>query len=78
MSDVNGNPLKRWLHLATVIHNTREFMCFADTALTKIYLEEIVGGHLEEIEDGVAHELNNLLIMAGVLDMTKPLLPDEE
>ena len=78
VSDVSGTELKRWLHLATVVSNTREFMCFADAARCRIYLEEVVGGHLEMIDEGTALELNNFLISAGILDMTKPLIPDEE
>lgn len=68
---------KTWLHLASIHHNIREFMCFANTRSGQVYIEEITGGHLELIEDDVLfQELHGFLCMHGVLDMTRPLFSD--
>lgn len=46
-----NNTHGRFVHLATVVHNVREFMYFLDSALNQTYIEEITGGHLSKIED---------------------------
>lgn len=64
------------LHIATIEDGTREYLCFY--FLGQIYIEEITGGHLEWIEDDQKHEeLHQFLQFHGVLDGSKPLLPDE-
>jgi hypothetical protein len=66
-----------WLHLGTIQHNLREYMCLANRITKKIYIEEISGGHLEFIwDDSLVLELSNLFREAGCTDMTKPLVPD--
>lgn len=41
----------RFVHLATLGWNLREFLCFLDTKTGQVYIEEITGGHLEYIQD---------------------------
>jgi hypothetical protein len=69
----------RFIHLASIEHGAREFMCFADNQTSKIYIEEVTGGggpfFVED--DSLAQELNDFLVFNRVLDMSKPLLPDE-
>ena len=68
-----------WLHLATVNEGVREFMCFAEVKTRKIYVEEITGGNLQFIEDdALAEGIHNFLTELGLLDMHKPLLPDDQ
>jgi len=68
----------RWLHLATIHYNTREFICFIDIDDTTTYVEEVIGGGLHFIEDeGMAQALHNFLVYSKILDMRKPLLPDD-
>lgn len=79
VSDIHGQQMDRFLHLATIHEGTREFMCFADIVTSKIYIEEIVGGHLVVIEDDMLiDELHGLLLMSRILDVGKPLLPDKK
>ena len=64
------------LHLATIQDGVKEYICFY--TLGSIYVEEITGGHLELVEEDSLHEeLCNLLLLKGILDARKPLLPDE-
>ena len=68
-----------WLHLATVSEGVREFMCFAELKTRKIYIEEATGGSLQFIEDdALAEGIHSFLTERGVLDMHKPLLPDDK
>lgn len=68
-----------WLHLATVAEGVREFMCFTQVKTRKVYIEEITGGNLQFIEDdALAEGIHNFLTERGVLDMAKPLLPDDK
>jgi hypothetical protein len=52
---INGDkdmlPYFRWEHRVTVGYRAREFMVFVDQLQEKIYIEEIVGGHLETVEE---------------------------
>ena len=42
----------RFLHLATVHRNTREYLCFQDLKTNKVYIEEVtLAGNLEFIPD---------------------------
>ena len=41
----------RWEHRATIGRNAREYMVFVDQLKQVLYIEEITGGHLEEIKD---------------------------
>jgi len=69
-----------WLHIATVQDSLREFMCFAQVSTLKIYIEEITGGGGPYfIEDqSLAQAIHDFLVDRGVLDMSKPLLPDDK
>jgi hypothetical protein len=54
-------------------------MCFSDNLYGKIYIEEITGGHLEFIsDDSLAESLMKFLEQHNVLDMSKPMLPDNK
>lgn len=67
----------QWIHLATIIHNTREFICFADCFTSQIYIEETTMGNLMYIEDdSLVEEIANFLREVGILDVAKPFLPD--
>jgi len=69
----------RWIHIATVHHGLREYMCFADRSNNKMYIEEITGGSLEFIDDdSLAQGLADFVTDRCVLDVTKPLLSDNE
>ena len=89
LTDTNRFYLKntgdRFLHLATVQHLLREYMCFVDlrpgpgTPGPRIYIEEITGGQLEFIgDDALAEELTAFLTYHHVLDYSKPLMSDDE
>jgi hypothetical protein len=68
-----------WLHLATIHHNLREFMCFQDKTTQHIYIEEITGGTLSQIQDdSLFFELENYLQYNKILDINKPMLSDQE
>lgn len=41
----------RFKHLATITYGVREFMAFLDMDTVNTYVEEITGGHLEEVKD---------------------------
>ena len=41
----------RFVHLATLANAFQEFMCFVDVHSEQFYIEEITGGHLEQIKD---------------------------
>jgi len=73
------NTTKQYLHLATIQHGVREFLCFAQVKSQKIYIEEITGGQLQFIEDdSLAEGLHNYLTERNVLNINKPLLPDKQ
>lgn len=42
---------KRFMHIATVTHMSREYMFFRDEQTLSAYLEEITGGKLDRIDD---------------------------
>lgn len=69
----------RFLHVASVSDGLREYMCFHDRILKKTYIEEITGGHLEFIsDDKLAQEIFDFLVDVKILDMSKPMLADNE
>lgn len=75
---LNGTG-ERFLHLATVHEQLREYMCFMDLFTQKVYIEEITGGSLQFIEDeSLAEELHAFLVDKGVLGVSRPTLPDDE
>ena len=60
---------KRFVHLATVGRNTREFIYFIDRITNERYIEEITGGHLEFIEkESLAKEIEDFLVQRLNLD----------
>ena len=68
----------RFLHLATVHQNMREFMCMIDTLTQQTYIEEISGGHLEVIkDDGLFQGIHDFLLDRGILSISRPALPDD-
>jgi len=70
---------RRYLHMATVFYGLREYMCFVDVYTTRVYIERIIGGQLEFInDDSLAEGLHNFLVYKEVLLMNQPLLPDAE
>jgi hypothetical protein len=70
---------REWLHIATVQDSLKEYICFTNVKTKQVFIESITGGHLEYIpDDALAQELNDFLVFNGVLDMSKPLLPDTE
>jgi len=69
----------RFLHLATVQRNLREYMCFSDRQTNKTYIEEVTGGSLNFIkDDSLALGLQQFLEDKGVLSIGKPTLPDSD
>jgi hypothetical protein len=68
----------RFLHVATVHYDVREFLCMIDSLTQKTYLEEVTGGHLETIDDdGLFSGLHEFLFNKGLLSMARPALPDD-
>jgi hypothetical protein len=66
-----------WLHLATLQEGVREFCCFCDKITGQVYIEEMVGGHFERIEDDfLAESIAEFLKDNKVLDVSRPTLPD--
>jgi hypothetical protein len=63
---------KRFKHLASVQMGVREFMCFFDVLTSKVYIEEISGGHLEFIEDDkLAKELAVFMDEHGLTEISR-------
>lgn len=58
--ETNYLPYYRFDHRATIGYNLREFMIFIDNGTpykeSCVYIEEITGGHLEQIKDDSLHE----------------------
>ena len=44
-------PFYRWEHRVTLGWGAREFMLFVDNLMSGLYIEEIIGGHLEQVTD---------------------------
>lgn len=66
-------PYYRFEHRATVGWNTREFMVFVDHLKMSTYIEEIVGGHLEKINDDSLHSaLTEFAFSRGFMEATPP------
>lgn len=69
----------QWLHLATVQHGLREYMCFQDKLTEEVYIEEVTGGLLEKIEDdSLAQDLENFLAYNNILNINRPILADKD
>lgn len=69
----------RFLHLATVQDNCKEFICMFDLQDKQMYIEEITGGHLETIKDDVLFEsVYKFLEEKTIIDMGRPMIPDKE
>jgi len=69
----------KFLHIATIQKGLKEYICFADTQTTQIYIEEITGGAGPFfIEDNsLVEDITNFLTEKRVLDISKPLIPDK-
>ena len=64
----------RFKHLATVLMGTREFIAFIDNQGNTSYVEEITGGHLEQIkEESLWEELINFLQEQQILSYTSQI-----
>lgn len=64
------------LHVATIHDNAHEYICFYFEGC--IYVEEIIGGSLHMIKSDEKHqEIVRFLEFKGILDGSKPLLPDD-
>lgn len=70
----------RWLHLATVLEGCREYIAMADKQTGKIYIEECTGGAGPFFvdDDVLAESLMRFLEERGLLDMSRPLLSDNQ
>ena len=63
----------RFEHRATIGWNTREFMVFVDHLQMATYIEEIVGGHLEKVNDDSLHSaLTEYAFARGYMEATPP------
>jgi len=70
---------QRFMHLATLHHGLREYMCFTDKETNKVYIDEITGGSLAFIQDDkLAQALTDYLTYLGILDINKPTVIDNE
>ncbi len=66
-------PYYRWEHRATIGWNTREFLVFADHVKGECFIEEVVGGHLEDIKDDSLHSaLTNFCYEHSFLEVSVP------
>lgn len=74
------NPYWRWEHRGTVGYGAREFLVFADTVKGEIHIEEITGGHLEQIkDDGLFEALKRYAFDKNLLEVKVPIFkPDHE
>jgi len=68
------------LHLATVSYGFRTFVAFTDRFSGKKYIEEDTGGSDFAFitDDNLALALEQYLTQKGILDPSKPDLPDNE
>jgi len=72
------DSFKRFLHIATVSFRHRDFFVFVDKRNTTFYIEEIVGGHLERIEDNqLAEDLELFANYHKLLSVNQMLEPTE-
>jgi hypothetical protein len=68
---VANAPVDRWERRAIIAYNTREFMVFLDTYFGGVgYIEEIVGGHLETINDNSMYKA-----ISEFVDRNRLLIP---
>jgi hypothetical protein len=71
------SPVWRFEHRVTLGYNTREFMVFIDNLKSSAHIEEITGGHLEQVKDDILHEaLSEFAKERGYLDLMLPLMKD--
>lgn len=67
-----GNSPIKWLHLATIHHGVREYMCFLEVAGNNCYIEEVTGGQLTRIEDDqLANDLVKFCDEHGLTSITR-------
>jgi hypothetical protein len=72
-------PYWRFEHRVTLGYNAREFILIVDNLRQKIYLEEVIGGHLEVIDDDSLWEsLYKYATEQGYCNMMMPLLKNIE
>ena len=67
-----GNSSVKWLHLATIHHSVREYMCFLEVASNNCYVEEVTGGQLRRIDDEeLANDLAKFCDEYGLTSITR-------
>lgn len=76
-------PYWRYEHRATLGWNTKEFIVFIDHGVQsgdsilvegKAYIEQVIGGHLETIEDDSLHDSLTMFAMdQGFLEVSVPM-----
>ena len=81
IDDKDFLPYYRWEHRATVGYGAREFIVFIDNLplftgeIPKTYIEEVSGGHLEQVEDDSLWEaLGKFAGDMGLLEMQPPII----
>lgn len=77
VTDAKGKLLQyhRYEHRATLGWNTREFMVFADHLMLEMHIEEVIGGHLEVIDDDPLFEaLKKYSYKNGFMEVAPPPL----
>jgi len=68
-------PYFRWEHRVTLGRNAKEFMVFVDTLYNSVYIEEIIQGRLEIINDDSLHSsLVNFAHEKEFLGIFSPIL----
>ncbi len=63
----------RWEHRVTLGQGARDFMVFVDNLSGSVYIEEVIGGHLEKIYDDSLHEA--IVRFAEEKDFLEILIP---
>lgn len=65
----------RWEHRATIGHGCREYIIFVDHLKGQSHIEEITGGHLEQIQDESLKEaLTNFAMEKRLIELGLPPL----
>jgi hypothetical protein len=68
-------PYYRWEHRATIGYNTREFLVIVDVLKGTGYIEEIIGGHLEQIkDDSFYNSIYNFAMEHEFFVLSQPIL----
>ena len=61
---------RRMIHGATLHYGLREYILYLDNLTSKLYIEEVTGGHLSRIKDDLlAYDISKFLNEKGYLDL---------